>query len=101
MTPLTQHILEIHATVQALSPALISEGKKVVIVIATDGLPTDIYGNHNSMIKQQFVQSLRALEGLPVWLVIRLCTDEEDVVVRLVSFPSNNSCQFSLLGLTS
>lgn len=48
-------------------------GERVVIVIATDGLPTDTN-------KQGFVETLRLLEGLPVWVVIRLCTDEDDVV---------------------
>lgn len=80
VTPLTQHIEEIHATVQALSQTLSVEGKRVVIVIATDGLPTDAHGNANDTVKNQFVQSLRALEGLPVWLVIRLCTDDDEVV---------------------
>lgn len=27
----------------------------------------------------QFIRSLRALEGLPIWTVIRLCTDEDEV----------------------
>ena len=80
VTPLTQHIEEIHATVQALSPTLSAEGKRVVIVIATDGLPTDALGNATNTVKNQFIQSLRSLEGLPVWLVIRLCTDDDDVV---------------------
>jgi hypothetical protein len=48
-------------------------GQRVVIVIATDGLPTDAS-------KHGFVETLRLLEGLPVWVVIRLCTDEDHVV---------------------
>jgi len=80
VTPLTVHIEDIHATVQALSQTLSAEGKRVVIVIATDGLPTDAYGNANDTVKAQFIQSLRLLEGLPVWLVIRLCTDDDEVV---------------------
>jgi hypothetical protein len=80
-TPLTDHIKEIHATVTAMKDSLESQGKRVVIVLATDGLPTNSFGECNTFIKNQFVQSLRGLEGLPVWLVIRLSTDEEDVVV--------------------
>ena len=80
VTPLTEHIREIHSTVEALAPTLNAEGKRVVIVIATDGLPSDSQGTSNKSVNDQFVSSLRALEGLPVWLVIRLCTDDDEVV---------------------
>lgn len=80
VTPLTEHIDEIYATVNALGPSLSAEGKRVVIVIATDGLPTDAYGNHSKFEQDRFIRSLRALEGLPVWLVVRLCTDDDEVV---------------------
>jgi len=79
-TPLTEHIWDIHGTIDALKGNLQAEGKRAVIVLATDGLPSNSLGETNSYIKEQFVQSLRALEGLPVWLVIRLSTDEESVV---------------------
>lgn len=42
-------------------------------MLATDGLPTDASRNG-------FVQSLRSLEQLPVWLVIRLSTNEDNVI---------------------
>lgn len=80
VTPLSPHIIEIHAMVQEIAPQLISEGKKVVIVLATDGLPSDSRGQSTTFEKNQFVQSLRLLEGLPVWVVIRLSTDDESVV---------------------
>lgn len=79
-TPLTNHILEIQASIMEMSPDLLKEGKRVAVVIATDGLPTDDRGYHSDIIRDQFVNALRLLEGLPVWLVIRLCTDEDDVV---------------------
>jgi len=80
VTPLTEHISEIYQVVESLRPQLEAEGKKVAIILATDGLPTDNQGVHNESIRNQFVESLRRLEGLPVWLVIRLCTDEDHVV---------------------
>lgn len=80
VTPLTEHINAIHETIKAISHNLEAEGKKIVVVIATDGLPTDAYGNSDKSSKDQFVKSLRKLEGLPVWLVVRLCTDEDNVV---------------------
>ena len=85
-TPLTEHIWDIHSTIDALRGSLQTEGKRVVIVLATDGLPSNSLGETNEYIKEQFVQSLRALEGLPVWLVIRLSTDEESVVVSTCCF---------------
>ena len=80
VTPLTNHIREIHSAVAAMAPSLTAEGKRVVVVLATDGLPTDEQGCGGDHIQAQFVQSLRLLEGLPIWVVVRLCTDDEDVV---------------------
>jgi len=79
-TPLTEHIREINKTLLALKPELEAAGKRVAVIIATDGLPTDGLGNEHQAAQDQFVQSLRRLEGLPVWIVIRLCTDDDEVV---------------------
>ncbi len=49
------------------------------MILATDGLPTDDQGYGGDDITKAFIQALRSLEGLPIWLVIRLCTDEENV----------------------
>ena len=80
VTPLTNHIIDIHRTILPLAPQLRATGKRIVIVIATDGLPTDDYGQSNNLARQQLTDSLRELEGLPIWIVIRLCTDEDNVV---------------------
>mmetsp|Transcript_24471 Transcript_24471/g.59931 ORF Transcript_24471/g.59931 Transcript_24471/m.59931 type:complete len:399 (+) Transcript_24471:42-1238(+) len=79
-TPLTSHILEIHAEVSRMAPALRRQGKKVAIIIATDGLPTDERGFGGLNRNQEFVDALRMLEGLPVWVVVRLCTNDDDIV---------------------
>lgn len=79
-TPLTQHINDIHKEVSRMEAELRRTGKRVAIVIATDGLPTDAGGLHSTRVRQAFVSSLRSLEGLPVWLVIRLSTDDNSVV---------------------
>jgi len=80
VTPLTGHLREIRQNVKALEPQLRRDGTKVVIVLATDGIPTDSNGRSNDSVKREFVQTLRSLEGLPVWVVVRLCTDEDAVV---------------------
>lgn len=80
VTPLTEHVREIQANVSSMKDHLASTGQKVVIVLATDGLPSDNYGSSNSRTLNEFKDSLRSLQGLPVWVVVRLCTDEESVV---------------------
>ncbi|CAB9507730.1 expressed unknown protein [Seminavis robusta] len=79
-TPLTQHILEFQREVAAQEQTLRANGQKVALVLATDGLPTDERGYGGSLHQEQFLASLRTLEGLPVWIIIRLCTDEDPVV---------------------
>ena len=79
VTPLIQHIEEIRLLVKELEPNLRGDGCRVAIILATDGLPTDDRGYGGPAIQQQFVEALRGLEALPVWVVIRLCTDEEEV----------------------
>jgi Mg-chelatase subunit ChlD len=80
VTPLIQHLRDIRYDIEALEPTLRRCGSKVSLIICTDGLPSDKKGISTRSIQQEFVETLRSLEGLPVWLVIRLCTDEEDIV---------------------
>lgn len=80
VTPLVQHVEEIAQSVRELEPQLRADGCRVVIILATDGLPTDERGYGGAAIQGKFLEALRGLEGLPVWVVIRLCTDEDSVV---------------------
>ena len=70
-TPLASHIWEIHYMVRKMAPKLQRERKRVVLVIATDGLPTDDDGFIGDAVHEDFMSALRSLEGLPVWLVVR------------------------------
>ena len=80
VTPLTRHIEEIQVAVRSMAADLNQRGQRVALVIATDGLPTDAEGMAGKFEQSRFVEALRSLERLPVWVVIRLCTNEEDVV---------------------
>eukprot|EP00592_Proboscia_alata_P022195 CAMPEP_0194424404 /NCGR_PEP_ID=MMETSP0176-20130528/23679_1 /TAXON_ID=216777 /ORGANISM="Proboscia alata, Strain PI-D3" /LENGTH=395 /DNA_ID=CAMNT_0039234151 /DNA_START=60 /DNA_END=1247 /DNA_ORIENTATION=- len=81
LTPLTKHIHHIRGNIiSPMKHQLESTGQKIAIIIATDGLPTDSSGTCSNYSKDEFVTALKSLEGLPVWIVIRLCTDEDDVV---------------------
>jgi Mg-chelatase subunit ChlD len=80
VTPLVQHLREIRCDIEALEPTLRRNGTKVLLIICTDGLPSDTQGISTRSIQQEFVDSLRSLGGLPVWLVVRLFTDDEAIV---------------------
>lgn len=77
VTPLIGHIREIRSNIQALEPTLRKLGCRCAVVIATDGIPTDERGYTSKALKEEFARALQGLASLPVWLVVRLCTDED------------------------
>ena len=79
-TPLAWHVHQVHDRIRGMAPELRSRGQKVCVVLATDGLPTDNPHRVHGGAKEAFRQALNSLSGLPVWVVIRLLTDNEDVV---------------------
>jgi len=79
-TPLSERVQEIQFTVESMKDQLVAKNQKVVIVLATDGLPSNRYGETSQLQLNEFKQALRSLERLPIWLVIRLCTDDDKVV---------------------
>jgi Mg-chelatase subunit ChlD len=80
VTPLTRHLEQVLDHVQSLQATLIRTGTKVVLVICSDGIPTDDQGYTGPDIKSHFVNTLRKFQGLSIWIVVRLCTDEDAVV---------------------
>lgn len=80
VTPLTDHLLAIKNRVLMDADELRSKGERVTIVLATDGLPTNEQGIGGIAERNEFINALRSLQGLPVWIVVRLCTDEAAVV---------------------
>ena len=69
-TPICSHIAAITDEITPLSNDLVAEGKKVAIIIATDGEATD--GNLKEV--------MQPLLNLPCYIIVRLCTNQEDVV---------------------
>jgi len=84
-SPLLQSLAAIRKEIVTdMLPQLKADGTKVAIVIVTDGA-----GNHNldnlgqdeASLHQEFMDSLRDLmKGLPVTVVLRLCTDYGPIV---------------------
>jgi hypothetical protein len=79
-TPLTAHLYEIGKQVAAMEGAMRQKGLEAVVILATDGLPTSADGDTSDEINDEFVRALQYLQSLPVWVVVRLCTDEAAVV---------------------
>ncbi|KAJ1392930.1 hypothetical protein B484DRAFT_459366 [Ochromonadaceae sp. CCMP2298] len=69
-TPLCKHIREVIMEVREVEHELRSKGQKAALIIATDGQSSD--GN--------VAEAMRPLKDLPVWVILRLCTDQEEVV---------------------
>ena len=79
-TPLTEHVQAIRAIVEPMNEHLRTNGKKIAIVIATDGLPTNEYGEATKQAHDLFMAEMRALGRYEVFVVVRLCTNESRVV---------------------
>jgi len=79
-TPLAPHLLEFRQRIVAVENQLRQQSQQAVIVIATDGLPTDTAGDETEDAKEELVEALKSFQNLPVWVVIRLCTDNKKVV---------------------
>jgi Mg-chelatase subunit ChlD len=69
-TPLCQAVRNVVTAVLADEHAIRAAGRRVTVVILSDGLPSD----------GDLALALAPLARLPVWLVVRLCCDEQPVL---------------------
>lgn len=82
VTPLTDRLRKIRMRVAQEGRDLARAGQKVVLIIVTDGLPSGTQsGRSGPRERNEFVSELRQF-GLqyPVHIVVRLCTEDDDVV---------------------
>jgi len=70
MTPLCKQIREVAAKIRKMAPHLRASNQIVAVTVFTDGEASD----------GTLSRAMKDLEGLPVWTVVRLCTDEEAIV---------------------
>jgi hypothetical protein len=69
-TPLCRHIREVTAKIREMEPMLRQQGQRAAIIIMTDGEASD----------GDLAAAMAPLQHLPVWVVVRLCTDEDKIV---------------------
>ncbi|KAK3262502.1 hypothetical protein CYMTET_28647 [Cymbomonas tetramitiformis] len=91
VTPLAERIAAVHQRMKdpwaegakhSVGDALKLQNQNAFLVLVTDGLPTTSHSaSPTRQAKMDMVQELRKLTmALPVYVVVRLCTDEDDVV---------------------
>ena len=84
VTPLARHLRDLYTMLLPQKESLLREGQQVVVCLATDGIPTDEAGYMaapGTVARADFERALRRLlHDLPVWMVIRLCTDDDAVL---------------------
>lgn len=87
MTPLPTCIKQVEQEIRQIQPQLEANGQRVCLVLATDGCnynTQNIGGEHKNDPEQErqeeLLKALESLEGLPVCVVIRLCTDYKPLV---------------------
>ncbi|CAE8718466.1 unnamed protein product [Polarella glacialis] len=82
LTPLLERIQEIQARLSSTYSHLVSQGGRFVLAILTDGVPTSAgSGLPPEAAQAQVAAALRHLTTmLPVFVVVRLCTDDSPVV---------------------
>merc|ERR1719393_391334 len=82
LTPLKDRLEEIYQRIRAQHAELAQNGQRIVLVIATDGLPTSNHSAVSSDLhRRELVQILNRLGfELSVFMVIRLTTDDDNVV---------------------
>ena len=92
---LVQHLNEVYESLEKVQNILEENDKIVTMVVVTDGIPTDEFGQKGDHVKEHFIQVLQQFCNLPVWIVIRLATDDEDAI----KFYNNIDQHFTALDL--
>lgn len=78
-TPLAARLREVCKLVRRDELELRRSGRRVCVVVATDGMPTTRHGESGVRARRDFVAAMKELQRLPVWVVVRLCTDDDSV----------------------
>jgi len=79
-TPIVKRLKEIRDEIEEVAERLRHNGEKLLLVIATDGKPTDEKGNDGENAKRQLTSILKELEIYPIWIIIRICSNDDEII---------------------
>jgi len=88
-TPLTEHLLRIYASLKYMK-------QKIVVVVATDGRPTDTLGFVSSAIDRRFTEVLKKLQT-KAFIVIRLCTNDDAILKYYQTLDDQDELELEVL----
>mmetsp|Transcript_42714 Transcript_42714/g.48544 ORF Transcript_42714/g.48544 Transcript_42714/m.48544 type:complete len:417 (+) Transcript_42714:67-1317(+) len=74
------HLREIVDSCLKIPVELFGEDRFMAIIFVTDRLPIDENGSEGEHVTKEFLETLNMLSGLPIWVVIRLSTDDQHIV---------------------
>jgi hypothetical protein len=80
LNPLAKQVRRIEKYLTPEAGRIKANNKFVSVVICTQGKTTDEGGQTGTAVRKDLEKSLVSLAKLPVKIVLRLCTDEEEVV---------------------
>lgn len=78
--PLATVVRKITSRLVPVAAQLDQEEKFVSVIICTQGVPTDENGKKGPAVLKDYLKSLSSLASVPVKVVFRICTDDEDVL---------------------
>jgi len=79
-TLLTERLQELLQKMVKSEPKIHPEGRRTIIVIATDGIPTDECGIESALAMDRFINTLKTLESYPVFILFRICSNDQHVL---------------------
>ena len=79
MCPLRYCLESLARVVAPEAPGLAARGGHATLVICTQGRITDREGDAGPAVMRDFTKELSAFSRLPVRIIVRLCTDKEEV----------------------
>jgi hypothetical protein len=77
--PLKYCIRTLAKEIKAGAQAIAARDRNVTVIICTQGRPTTRDGDVGSKIMREVEEELQQLSELPVKIIVRLCTDSEEV----------------------